>query len=171
MARLLVTLVQEPGGPARGGEIADPIDRMPETVREDMEGQIRDEHRGELSMFTCPECGGSLWQVDEAGLLRFRCHVGHAYNGEVLLGEQTDALEAALWTAVRTFREKSVLSRQLAARERDKGHEAAAGRFDEQAVLADRYGSLILRYVLDGGPGGIGEGAILPVPDDPGPHR
>ena len=35
----------------------------------------------------CPECGGALWQLDDPGLVRFRCHVGHAYNGEVLLAE------------------------------------------------------------------------------------
>ena len=62
-----------------------------------------------------PECGGCLWQVEEQGPLRFRCHVGHAYYSEALLGEQAEALEAALWTATRTFRERCVLARQSAS--------------------------------------------------------
>jgi two-component system chemotaxis response regulator CheB len=152
LASLLVELIQETGTSNRRGVDVDPIDRMQDVVERDMKDQVRDEHRGGLSVFTCPECGGPLWQVDETGILRFRCHVGHAYNGEVLLSEQTDALEAALWTAVRTFREKSVLSRQLAARERGKANVAAAERFDEQARQSDQYGSLILRYVIDGSP-------------------
>src|SRR5205085_2596697 len=125
-----------------GGQAMDPIERMPSAVEQDMDEQVHNQRRGDVSVFTCPECGGSLWQVDETALIRFRCHVGHAYNGEILLAEQTEVLEAALWTAARIFREKSVLGRQLAARERDKGNELAAERFEEQAAQAHQYGSL-----------------------------
>ena len=59
--------------------------------RNAMRAQVENGHRGKVSVFTCPECGGALWQVDETGLIRFRCHVGHAYNGESLLAEQTEA--------------------------------------------------------------------------------
>ena len=129
----------------------DPIERMPDTVDRDMAEQARNHRQGEVSVFTCPECGGALWQVDD-GLIRFRCHVGHAYNGEVLFAEQTEALEAALWTAVRTFREKAVLGRQLASVERDKGNETSAQRFEDQAGLAEQYGDLIFKHVLAGEP-------------------
>lgn len=129
---------------------------MPEVVEQTFAAQERNERKGEVSTYTCPECGGSLWQVDETGLVRFRCHVGHAYNGETLLAEQTEALEAALWTSVRTFREKSVLARQLAATECGKGNAAVADRFDEQAGQAAWYGELIVRHVLHAGTGGAG---------------
>ena len=132
----------------------DPIERMPDVVDKDMDRQARNERLGEVSTFTCPECGGSLWQVDDAGLVRFRCHVGHVYNGETLLAEQSEALEAALWTAVRTFREKAVLGRQLAAQERQRGNEPAAARFEEHGTQAAEYADLILKHVLRGGNGG-----------------
>jgi two-component system chemotaxis response regulator CheB len=103
---------------------------------------------GDVSVFTCPECGGSLWQLDDRALVRFRCHVGHAYGGEVLLQEQSEALEAALWTAARTLREKSVLARQLAATMVQRGNAAAAERFEEETRLADHYGGLIQQYLL-----------------------
>jgi two-component system chemotaxis response regulator CheB len=152
LAALLVRLVREPPTPGQGEQSPmDPIERMPDVVEQDMKEQERNGRRGDVSVFTCPECGGALWQADEDGLVRFRCHVGHAYNGENLLAEQTEALEAALWTAVRTFREKSVLGRQLAARERARGNHEAAARFDEQAGQADKYGSLIVEHVLNGG--------------------
>jgi two-component system chemotaxis response regulator CheB len=118
---LLVNLAREPVPREVGDQPMDPIERMPEVVDRDMDQQARNERRGKVSTFTCPECGGALWQVDDAGLIQFRCHVGHSYQGETLLTEQSEALEAALWTAVRTFREKSVLARQLAARERERG--------------------------------------------------
>ena len=126
----------------------DPIDRMPDIVDRDMDAQAHNAHRGRVSTFTCPECGGALWQVDEPDLIRFRCHVGHAYNGEALLAEQSEALEAALWTAVRTFRERSVLGRQLASQERGKGNAESAARFEEQAQQAARYAALIVEHVL-----------------------
>jgi two-component system chemotaxis response regulator CheB len=165
LAELLVDLVRDRVKPDQGARTmdpqpADPIERMPGVVDRTMEAQARDERRGEVSTFICPECGGSLWQVDEPKLMRFRCHVGHAYDGEALLAGQGEALEAALWTAVRTFREKSVLGRQLAARQRLKGEPGAAARFEEQAEQSARYAALIVEHILQGdGAGAVGERA------------
>jgi two-component system chemotaxis response regulator CheB len=128
--------------------MTDPLDEMPRVVEDDMAEQVRGDRRGELSVFSCPECGGSLWQVNDHDLVRFRCHVGHAYYGEALLREQVEALEAALWTAVRTFKERAILSRQIAAGERAQGRAESAQRFDEQAEQAARYGALIQEHVL-----------------------
>lgn len=137
--------------PEEGGmPMTDPLEKMPAIMANDMDAQANGARRGNVSVFTCPECGGSLWQVDEKDLVRFRCHVGHAYYAEALLAEQSDALEAALWTAVRTFKEKMVLSLQLAATERLRGNEAAAARFEEQARVSERYSALIQQYLLNG---------------------
>jgi two-component system chemotaxis response regulator CheB len=158
LAPLLVKLVSPPATPEPGAQPmtphqhppVDPIDRMPDVVEKSFGQQMRNERRGEVSTFTCPECGGSLWQVDDAGLVRFRCHVGHAYEGEALLAEQGEALEAALWTSVRTFREKAVLTRQMATNERSKGNETVAAKFEEQSAQAAEYADLIIKHVLSG---------------------
>jgi two-component system chemotaxis response regulator CheB len=147
LAPLLSGLVWRPV-PQPGGTPMDPLEKMTNVVDDDMREQERGGRRGHLATFTCPECGGNLWQVDEHSVLRFRCHVGHAYYAEALLGEQSEALEAALWTAVRTFREKAVLSRQLARAEHERGNGETARRYAEQAELADRYGELIRQNVL-----------------------
>jgi len=46
----------------------------------------RDErlHPGEPSPYSCPDCGGVLWELKDGELLRFRCRVGHAYTSETL---------------------------------------------------------------------------------------
>jgi two-component system chemotaxis response regulator CheB len=114
-----------------------------------MNGQAQTQRRGVVSGFTCRECGGLLWQVDETGRIRFRCHLGHADNGEVLLAEQTETLEAALWTAVRIFREQSVLGppgRRPGARQGERRRRRPV-RFEEQAAHSYLYGSLIVRHV------------------------
>jgi hypothetical protein len=42
--------------------------------------------------------------------------------------------------------------------ERKLGNDSAADRFEEQARQSSEFGRLILRYVLDGGPGNAGPG-------------
>jgi two-component system chemotaxis response regulator CheB len=151
---LLIELVRGTSIPPGGGSAVDPMEKMSDVVDQTMSEQIRNERRGDLAVYTCPECGGALWQVDQAGVTQFRCHVGHAYNGEALLAEQSEALEAALWTAVRTFKEKMVLTRQLAEQERHKGDTKLAERFEEQSAQAKRYAELIQQHVLNGNGGG-----------------
>jgi two-component system chemotaxis response regulator CheB len=151
LAALLVELVHRPAA-GRGAIMPDPLDKLPEVVAADQRAQADDEKRGQISVFTCPECGGTLWQADEKGTLRFRCHVGHAYQAEALLDGQSEALEAAMWTAVRIFRDKGVLARQVAARERGRGNDDAARRFEEQAEQDERYGALIQEHILGSTP-------------------
>jgi two-component system chemotaxis response regulator CheB len=51
---------------------------------------------GHVSTFTCPECNGTLWELRDGELLRFRCHVGHAYTAETVLAQKSESYEAAL---------------------------------------------------------------------------
>ena len=169
LAALLVQLIQQPVSSEGGSDMVDPVDRMTELVNNDMEEQIHNGRRGQVSIFSCPECGGSLWQVDETQIVRFRCHVGHIYQAENLLAEQANGLEAALWTAVRTFKERYLLSRQLAERERERGAVDAAARFEEMARQAERYGVLIQQYLLSGAPEMGGASGSLPAGDESNP--
>ena len=102
---------------------------------------------GQPSPFVCPECGGALWESERGGFLHFRCHVGHGYSAESLLADQSDTLEAALWTAVRSLEEKADLARRLAERTRHKGLHRSAERFVSTAREAE-LGSSIIRTAL-----------------------
>jgi two-component system chemotaxis response regulator CheB len=141
MAALLLDLVRGSTANERNN-MAEPRETVEEKIREDMEAQAANARRGHLSTFTCPECGGPLWQMSEQALVQFHCHVGHRYYGEELMAEQSEALEAALWSAVRIFREQAVLARQLAAVRRPMEPDTAA-RFEEDAQLADQYSGVI----------------------------
>ncbi len=58
---------------------------------------IHDEHKaGTPSAFSCPDCGGVLWEINDGDLLRFRCRVGHAFSVESMISGQADEIEAAL---------------------------------------------------------------------------
>ncbi len=169
LPELLVRLVRE--APPRGTPMTDPLENMPPRIEQDMAEQQDGRKNGQLTVFTCPECGGAMWQVDDRALTRFRCHTGHVYYGEGLLEEQSEILESALWTAVRAFREKAILAEQLAVAERGRGRAEVAARFAEEATVARRHAEVIQHLLM--GPGaGPGKGkdrGAEPVDSPPAP--
>lgn len=67
-----------------------------------------------LTRLACPECGGSLAQVDLSDISFFRCHVGHQYSPQVLEDAQREAVEAKLWAATAALEEHAIVARHLA---------------------------------------------------------
>ena len=84
---------------------------------------------------TCPDCGGTLWEFRDGELLRYRCHVGHAYSPESLLTGQGEKLEIALWTALRALEEAADLSRRMSRRAEERGNGKSAGDYEQRAVV------------------------------------
>lgn len=95
----------------------------------------------------CPSCGGALFQIDEATLVRFRCRVGHAWSPESLLEQQTLALESALWRAIRSLEEKVALATDLADRAKGRGSLHSAARFAGTASDAKGAAEVVRRLV------------------------
>jgi two-component system chemotaxis response regulator CheB len=103
---------------------------------------------GKPSVFACPECNGTLWEVEESGLLRFRCRVGHAYTAAALSEEQSDRVEEALWTAFRATEEAAALHRRIADRARARGNAAAADEHELAAEHQERSAQIVRDIVL-----------------------
>lgn len=96
----------------------------------ELEEPNEEELDGPPSMFTCPDCNGALWELDDKSALRYRCHVGHAYGPDSLLASQSDALEEAVWAAYRALRETAMLAKRLGDRARHQGLESVAKQYD-----------------------------------------
>src|SRR5215468_436418 len=102
---------------------------------------------GPPSSFSCPECGGGLWELKSGHLLHYRCHVGHAYTAKALLSGQDGAVEEALWTALRTLEESAALRRRLAGDARVRKQSHLATSYEHRAKqMEDRAG--VIREVL-----------------------
>lgn len=91
---------------------------------------------GEMAPFTCPECHGALVQLREAGIVRFRCHTGHAFTPSTLLAEITDTVEATLWQAMRAVEEQAMMLEHIASHLRDAGRADGADQFMQKAQQA-----------------------------------
>jgi two-component system chemotaxis response regulator CheB len=90
---------------------------------------------GVPSGYSCPDCGGVLWQVPlegKDGRAKFLCRVGHGYDAESLLAADGNAVEDALWTALRALEERASLAHRLHERAAARNHPQSAARFAEQ---------------------------------------
>jgi two-component system chemotaxis response regulator CheB len=97
---------------------------------------------GDISTLTCPDCGGTLWEVQEGNLMRFGCHIGHNYSAQSLMALQDARVEIALWTALRALKERSRLLTKFATKagRTDRSHmgrqyEIQAKELEQQAQL------------------------------------
>jgi two-component system chemotaxis response regulator CheB len=102
---------------------------------------------GTPSAFTCPECKGALWELNDGELLRFRCHVGHAFSIESLAADQTEQLESALWAALQSLEQNAALLRRMAARARERNHQISLMRYEDNVQRVERHAAVI-REVL-----------------------
>ena len=127
---------------------------------EDMEREVRvaemetnplNEHEqvGNPSAYSCPECGGVLWEVHDGELDRFRCRTGHAFSSDSVLAEQSERIEEALWVALKTLDENASLSRRMAKQAQHNGHTWLVERLNAKVQTAEQQAAL-LRQLLTG---------------------
>jgi two-component system chemotaxis response regulator CheB len=100
---------------------------------------------GELSPFTCPECHGALWEVHDGSMLRYRCHVGHAYTADATLAGKNAEIDKLLEQLLRSHRERATLARRMARAERGHQRHGLADRLDSRADEYDESAELMLR--------------------------
>jgi two-component system chemotaxis response regulator CheB len=156
MGALLARLSREPAG-------ATPV--IPPEIKfetmiaaQELAGMAAEDRLGEVSRFTCPECHGALWEISDGRLLRFRCHVGHAFTAQAVLAAQSVRAEEMLWSLMRTHQERAELARRMAEVERAQGREIIVAELEQRAIDyaddAETINRLLQTYRTDGS-GGI----------------
>ena len=117
---------------------------------------------GAVSVFSCPECHGTLWEAEYGGILRFRCRVGHVYSPESMLAAQTDSVDRALWIALRSLEERAALTRKLSDRAQSSRHFAMSRAFEDRARTAEEDATAVRQLLMS-----RSSGHIVPDHTDP----
>jgi two-component system, chemotaxis family, protein-glutamate methylesterase/glutaminase len=102
------------------------------------EGMDRMATIGRRSVLACPDCGGVMWEIEEGGLSRYRCHVGHTYTGEMMSLALDESLRRALASARRALAERVALARRLHRQALASGHSLLARSWLDQAEEFER---------------------------------
>lgn len=91
---------------------------------------------GQLLQLTCPDCGGVLTEHAAAGVVHFRCHVGHAFSPRSLLALHAEGVERAMWSAARSLEDRAALLDRLADRARAAKQNGVVGELSANAERA-----------------------------------
>jgi len=145
MGRTLCELLDAPLEPRPAEGVADPRSQQIDLVEVELG---REEPDGDASLLTCPDCGGVLLEREEGGVVRFACQVGHAYSPESLVEHQGDALESALWQALRTLEERADLLNRMSKRATRRGMDDTGGRMERRAERITSHASEIRNTIL-----------------------
>lgn len=91
-------------------------------ITERMTSNINDlENIGTRSNYSCPDCGGALWEVKNDVHPRYRCFTGHVYTADTLLEKQAEGLEESLWVSIRMLEERRNLLQRLTNKQTQMG--------------------------------------------------
>jgi two-component system chemotaxis response regulator CheB len=149
LSNLVARLSREPAGPRV--PIPQEIELEAHIAEQEMIAMIEENSgnslSGKPSMLTCPDCGGALMEVEDGPLLRFRCHVGHAYSPATLVEAQGEAFEQALWMALRTHNERIKLFARMKESAESQGKPRTAAKWSKAMNKAQGHVDL-LRTIL-----------------------
>jgi two-component system chemotaxis response regulator CheB len=142
-------LVREPHPVGEGASMEeDPLHLEQSFAAFELDALHRGGSAGHPAPFSCPSCGGTLWEAQDDSMLRFRCRVGHAFGAESLLQSQTDRMDEALWTALRALEERRSLALRMAEELRSRSRTArGAESYEASAEEAERQAN-VLRDIL-----------------------
>ncbi|TGQ67734.1 chemotaxis protein CheB [Mesorhizobium sp. M00.F.Ca.ET.186.01.1.1] len=131
MGGLLSSLATEPAGesfPVPSGT------RLEAAIAAQEHSTMKNEDRlGELSVFTCPECHGPLWEIEDGDMVRYRCHTGHALTSEAMVEAQSAEADEILWSLLRIHQQRAEFARRMAEREKTRDRPGMAKKLSDRA--------------------------------------
>lgn len=147
---IVTALVRAPRGPAVERPVDADRDRSEvlSALGHDL-GTAAPSHPGRPSAYSCPDCSGVLFALDDGPLLRYRCRVGHAWSVESLSERQEDTVETALWVALRALEERSAMARDAASAAERSGRAWSQRHFSDRADEASRHAGVLRSLLVD----------------------
>ncbi|WP_207895891.1 chemotaxis protein CheB [Hymenobacter gummosus] len=148
MGPLLQQLAREAG--AAAAPIPDDI-ILEASIAERVVGTVEEVNQlGHQVPLTCPECGGSLWEMEHGHVHRYRCHTGHTFTADALMAATQHQLEESMWVALRMLEERKNLLAGMARRHETGNMRLQEERVEELKTHIDR----LRQFLLNGTAGG-----------------
>ncbi|MEA2779919.1 MAG: two-component system, chemotaxis family, protein-glutamate methylesterase/glutaminase [Rhodospirillaceae bacterium] len=147
MGDLLARLVAEPAG--KTPEIPFDVKVEATIATQELADMDTEDRLGVRSRFSCPECHGSLWEIGDGRILRYRCHIGHAFTGHGMMAAQAQEVEQLLEKLLRSHSERAELARRMAERERTDHRDRLADRLEERARDYQRDAELMRELLVN----------------------
>jgi len=156
MGALLQQLVSSSTSPSPGKMATIPSDlQLEAAIAERIVGSTEQVTQlGHQVPLTCPDCGGSLWELNAGNVLRYRCHTGHAFTAEALAESAQHQLEETLWVAVRMMEERKNLLVSMAGHGNGHLSTQQAERVEEMKLHINRLREFLLNGTEHPTPGG-----------------
>ena len=98
---------------------------------------------GRRSLLACPDCHGVMWEIKEGDLLRYRCHVGHAYTAELMSMALDENLTRALGSGLRALEERVALAKKLQKQALEAGRVHLAETWHKRVLEFDREAKIL----------------------------
>ncbi|CDX20045.1 CheB methylesterase [Mesorhizobium plurifarium] len=142
---LLAKLAAEPAGETLP---APPAVRLEAAIAAQEHSTMKDADRlGQLSVFTCPECHGPLWEIEDGDMLRYRCHTGHAFTADAVMEAQAIEADEILWGLLRAHQQRAEFARRMAQREKAQNRATLASEFGKRAKEYEADAAVIERIL------------------------
>ena len=146
IAPTLATLIAQPA--TGGAAVSDKLEIETRIALEDNALEAGVLNLGKPSLFTCPECHGTLLQLQDDQITRFRCHTGHAYSVNTLLEEVSESVEENLWSTVRVMDEHLLLLRHIREQASEQGDTATVMRVGQHMQNIHQRKQLVRQALL-----------------------
>jgi two-component system, chemotaxis family, protein-glutamate methylesterase/glutaminase len=132
-----------------------PIYKVPEDIMEEVRASehvvpdLDHMHKvGDLTPYTCPECGGVLWKSHKESLTRYVCHTGHSFSPLSFLEGQAEVIENSLWAAIRYIQERIDILLKMAETQRNIGR--SADEYEQKASEMKAHVVNIRKFIVSG---------------------
>jgi two-component system chemotaxis response regulator CheB len=102
------------------------------------------------TLYTCPDCGGGLWEIQEGNITRYRCHIGHTFTEDELVTGQKENIEDTLWIALRIMEERRYLLATIAGREQSRGSGQLGRQYQQKAEEVDLHIERLKEFIFAG---------------------
>lgn len=141
MPALFEKLVRQPAGqptPVPGG-----VDYEVNVAKGGPPSMSEMDRIGRRSVLACPDCQGVMWEIEDGDLVRYRCHVGHAYTAELMSLALDENLKRAFGSALRALDERIALARRLERQASSSGRVRLAESWASKARESEQEAAII----------------------------